>query len=67
MRYRDLTAALTLDPMADGTFVHMTVHEGFEPGSILLAGVSGGRPAISSALKTSLETGANVSVEMAAE
>ena len=33
------------------------VHDGFEPGSAVLQGVSGGWPAVISALKTLVETG----------
>jgi uncharacterized protein YndB with AHSA1/START domain len=48
-----------------GAMVRLTVvHEGFDPGSTILEGVSGGWPAIIAALKTLLETGENVPVEM---
>ncbi|MEJ8656093.1 metalloregulator ArsR/SmtB family transcription factor [Streptomyces sp. MS1.AVA.4] len=41
-----------------GEMVRLTVvHDGFEPGSTVLEGVSGGWPAILSSLKTLLETG----------
>jgi len=43
---------------AGGGVVKLTVvHDGFEPGSAVLQGVSGGWPAVISALKTLLETG----------
>jgi uncharacterized protein YndB with AHSA1/START domain/DNA-binding transcriptional ArsR family regulator len=46
----------SLEPL--GSMVKLTVtHGGFEPGSAVLAGVSGGWPAILASLKTLLETG----------
>jgi uncharacterized protein YndB with AHSA1/START domain/DNA-binding transcriptional ArsR family regulator len=46
---------------AGGGVVKLTVmHDGFEPGSAVLQGVSGGWPAVISALKTLLETGSSL-------
>ena len=49
---------VTFDLEQAGEVVKLTVlHNGFEPGSAVLAGISGGWPAILSGLKTLLETG----------
>jgi uncharacterized protein YndB with AHSA1/START domain/DNA-binding transcriptional ArsR family regulator len=54
--------AFDLEPA--GKAVKLTVvHDDFEPGSILVEGVSGGWPAIISSLKTLLETGEVLSVQ----
>jgi uncharacterized protein YndB with AHSA1/START domain len=49
---------VTFDLAEDGDVVRLTVvHDGFEPGSKVAAGVSSGWPKILSSLKTLLETG----------
>jgi uncharacterized protein YndB with AHSA1/START domain len=49
---------VTFDIEPVGTLVKLTVtHDDFEPGSVILPGVSEGWPAILASLKTLLETG----------
>ena len=49
---------VTFDIEDLGGLVKLTVvHDGFDPGSAVLEGVSGGWPAIISSLKSLLETG----------
>ena len=63
-------AALAAEPRSQvrfeiepaGELVMLTLtHSGFEPGSGMLEGISGGWPAIMSSLKTLLETGSSLS------
>ena len=50
------TVTFEIEPMGD--YVRLTVvHDGFEPGSAVLAGVSQGWPMLMSSLKSLLETG----------
>jgi DNA-binding transcriptional ArsR family regulator/uncharacterized protein YndB with AHSA1/START domain len=49
--------AFDLEDAGRGVVKLTVVHDGFEPGSAVLQGVSGGWPAVISALKTLLETG----------
>lgn len=52
---------VTFDIEPAGQQVKLTVvHDGFDPGSVVLASVSTGWPQVLSALKTLLETGAPV-------
>src|SRR5262249_51237414 len=53
------TVAFTIEA-ADGLVKLTVVHDGFEPGSIVLESVSGGWPKVISSLKTMLETGTAV-------
>ena len=49
---------VTFDIEPLGDYVRLTVvHDGFEPGSAVLAGISQGWPLLMSSLKTLLETG----------
>ena len=50
--------AFDIEDAGNGVVKLTVVHDGFEPGSAVLEGVSGGWPAVISALKTLLETGA---------
>jgi uncharacterized protein YndB with AHSA1/START domain len=53
---RRSTVTFDIEPV--GSMVKLTVvHDGFEPGSVVLDGVSQGWPAVLSSLKTLLETG----------
>jgi uncharacterized protein YndB with AHSA1/START domain len=49
--------AFDIEDAGRGVVKLTVVHDGFEPGSAVLQGVSGGWPAVISALKTLLETG----------
>ncbi len=49
--------AFDLEETAEGVVKLTVVHDGFEPGSQVLQGVSGGWPAVLASLKTLLETG----------
>jgi DNA-binding transcriptional ArsR family regulator/uncharacterized protein YndB with AHSA1/START domain len=49
--------AFDIEDAGSGVVKLTVVHDGFEPGSAVLQGVSGGWPAVISALKTLLETG----------
>jgi DNA-binding transcriptional ArsR family regulator/uncharacterized protein YndB with AHSA1/START domain len=49
--------AFDIEDAGNGVVKLTCVHDGFEPGSAVLQGVSGGWPAVVSALKTLLETG----------
>ncbi|MCD2194191.1 metalloregulator ArsR/SmtB family transcription factor [Actinomycetospora endophytica] len=49
--------AFEIEPVADGAVKLTVTHDGFVPGSEMLAGVSGGWPGILSNLKSLLETG----------
>jgi DNA-binding transcriptional ArsR family regulator/uncharacterized protein YndB with AHSA1/START domain len=49
--------AFDIEDAGSGVVKMTVVHDGFEPGSAVLQGVSGGWPAVLSALKTLLETG----------
>jgi DNA-binding transcriptional ArsR family regulator/uncharacterized protein YndB with AHSA1/START domain len=49
--------AFDIEDVGSGVVKLTVVHDGFEPGSAVLQGVSGGWPAVLSALKTLLETG----------
>lgn len=49
--------AFDIEDAGKGVVKLTVVHDGFEPGSAVLQGVSGGWPAVVSALKTLLETG----------
>lgn len=49
--------AFDIEDTGSGVVKLTVVHDGFEPGSAVLQGVSGGWPAVISALKTLLETG----------
>jgi DNA-binding transcriptional ArsR family regulator/uncharacterized protein YndB with AHSA1/START domain len=49
--------AFDIEGAGSGVVKMTVVHDGFEPGSAVLQGVSGGWPAVLSALKTLLETG----------
>ena len=50
------TVTFEIEPMGD--YVRLTVvHDGFEPGSAVLAGISQGWPMLMSSLKSLLETG----------
>jgi DNA-binding transcriptional ArsR family regulator/uncharacterized protein YndB with AHSA1/START domain len=49
--------AFDIEDAGRGVVKLTVVHDGFEPGSAVLQGVSGGWPAVVSALKTLLETG----------
>jgi hypothetical protein len=47
-----------IEPFGEGELVKLTViHDGFEPGSAVLDGITQGWPRILSGLKTLLETG----------
>ena len=47
-----------------GALVKLTVHHtGFQPGSAILAGISGGWPSVVASLKTLLETGRPLTFE----
>ena len=50
-----------IEDTGDGVVKLTCVHDGFAPGSAVLQGVSGGWPAVLSALKTLLETGSPLS------
>jgi len=50
-------AAFDIEDDAHGVVKLTVVHEGFEPGSHVLQGISNGWPAVLSSLKTLLETG----------
>ncbi|MFI6362912.1 ArsR/SmtB family transcription factor [Nocardia sp. NPDC050630] len=55
---REPRSKVTFELEPEGETVKLTViHDGFEPGSAVLAGISGGWPSILSSLKTLLETG----------
>ncbi|WP_433523541.1 ArsR/SmtB family transcription factor [Nocardia pseudovaccinii] len=55
---REPRSKVTFEIEPHGETVKLTViHDGFEPGSAVLAGISGGWPSILSSLKTLLETG----------
>jgi DNA-binding transcriptional ArsR family regulator/uncharacterized protein YndB with AHSA1/START domain len=49
--------AFDIEETGPGMVKLTVVHDGFEPGSAILAGVSGGWPAVIASLKTLLETG----------
>ena len=49
--------AFDIEEAADGVVKLTVLHDGFEPGSQVLQGVSGGWPAVIASLKTLLETG----------
>ncbi|HXA75403.1 MAG TPA: SRPBCC domain-containing protein, partial [Acidimicrobiales bacterium] len=49
--------AFDIEDGGNGVVKLTVVHDGFEPGSAVLQGVSGGWPAVISALKTLVETG----------
>jgi uncharacterized protein YndB with AHSA1/START domain len=56
---------VTFELEPDGELVKLTViHGGFEPGSVLLAGIGDGWPRLLSALKTLVETDALVTFGM---
>ncbi|WP_328392139.1 SRPBCC family protein [Nocardia sp. NBC_00416] len=56
---REARSKVTFELESKGEVVKLTVvHNGFEPGSAVLAGISEGWPAIVAGLKTLLETGA---------
>ncbi|MGP3971632.1 ArsR/SmtB family transcription factor [Streptomyces sp. 6N223] len=46
-----------IEPVGEGMVKLTVVHDGFEPGSVVLEGISGGWPAILASLKSLLETG----------
>ncbi len=50
-----------IEPVADAAVKLTVTHDGFVPGSEMLAGVAGGWPGILSNLKSLLETGEVVS------
>lgn len=50
--------AVDIEQAARGVVKLTVVHDGFEPGSDVLEGISNGWPAVLSSLKTLLETGA---------
>jgi DNA-binding transcriptional ArsR family regulator/uncharacterized protein YndB with AHSA1/START domain len=52
--------AFDIEQAGEGVVKLTVVHDGFEPGSAVLQGVSGGWPAVISALKTLLETGSSL-------
>ena len=52
--------AFDIEDAGSGVVKLTVVHDGFEPGSAVLQGVSGGWPAVISALKTLLETGSSL-------
>ncbi len=52
--------AFDIEEAGNGIVKLTVVHDGFEPGSAVLQGVSGGWPAVISALKTLLETGSSL-------
>lgn len=52
--------AFDIEDAGDGVVKLTVVHDGFDPGSAVLQGVSGGWPAVISALKTLLETGSSL-------
>jgi hypothetical protein len=49
--------AYTIEDVGRGVATLTVVHDGFEPGSHVLQGISEGWPAVLSSLKTLLETG----------
>jgi uncharacterized protein YndB with AHSA1/START domain len=49
--------AFDIEDAGQGVVKLTVVHDGFEPGSAVLQGVSGGWPAVLASLKTLLETG----------
>ena len=49
--------ALCIDDAGHGVVKLTVVHDGFEPGSHVLEGISDGWPAVFAGLKTLLETG----------
>lgn len=49
--------AFDIEDVGHGTVALTVVHDGFEPGSQVLQGISDGWPAVLSSLKTLLETG----------
>jgi DNA-binding transcriptional ArsR family regulator/uncharacterized protein YndB with AHSA1/START domain len=49
--------AFDIEDAGQGVVKLTVVHDGFEPGSVVLQGVSGGWPAVIASLKTLLETG----------
>ena len=51
------TVAFDLEEAAGGVVKLTVVHDGFEPGSEVLKGITNGWPAVISSLKTLLETG----------
>jgi len=60
-RERPTKVAFKLEP--HGKLVKLTLtHEGFEPGSVILDGISKGWPAILSSLKTMLESGTALAI-----
>ena len=64
--FPSLTTEFDIEPA--GKAVKLTVvHDDFEPGSILVEGVSGGWPVIIASLKTLLETGETLSVQPESE
>jgi DNA-binding transcriptional ArsR family regulator/uncharacterized protein YndB with AHSA1/START domain len=52
--------AFDIEDAGSGVVKLTVLHDGFEPGSAVLQGVSGGWPAVISALKTLLETGSSL-------
>jgi uncharacterized protein YndB with AHSA1/START domain len=52
--------AFDIEDVGHGTAKLTVVHDGFEPGSSILAGISEGWPAVLSSLKTLLETGSTL-------
>jgi uncharacterized protein YndB with AHSA1/START domain len=52
--------AFDIEDIGHGTVKVMVVHDGFEPGSVVLKAISEGWPAVLSSLKTLLETGATL-------
>jgi uncharacterized protein YndB with AHSA1/START domain len=57
---------ITFDIEPVGSVVKLTVtHDDFDPGSVVLAGVSDGWPSIIASLKTLLETGEPLALELA--
>jgi uncharacterized protein YndB with AHSA1/START domain len=52
--------AFDIEDAGHGTVSLTVVHDGFEPGSHVLQGISEGWPAVLSSLKTLLETGSTL-------